>query len=61
MLQICNISKKDLLTAPKTIEVLTKFKEFIKDNLLIGYNQTLVDMRIIKKSVSLQAVSATSM
>ena len=54
VLQICNISKKDLLTSPKTIEVLTKFKEFIKDTLLIGYNQTLVDMPIINKSVSLQ-------
>lgn len=54
VLQICNISKKDLLTAPKTIEVLTQFKEFVNDNLLIGYNQTLVDMPIINKSVSIQ-------
>lgn len=54
VLQICNISKKDLLTAPKTIEVLTKFNEFVNSNLLIGYNQTLVDMPIINKSVSIQ-------
>lgn len=54
VLQICNISKKDLSTAPKTKDVLTKFKEFIKDDLLIGYNQTLVDMQIINKTMSIQ-------
>lgn len=54
VLQICNITKKDLLTAPKAKEVLTKFKEFIKDDLLISYNQTIVDMPIINKSVSIK-------
>ncbi len=54
VLQICKITKKDLLSAPKTLEVLTEFKKFIKDDLLIGYNQTLVDMPIINKSISIQ-------
>lgn len=53
VLKICNISKKNLKNAPQAEEVLNKFKEFIANDLLVGFNQINFDMTIINKTTSI--------
>ena len=53
VLKICKISKKNLKNAPQAVEVLSKFKEFINNNLLVGFNQSNFDMMIINKTTSI--------
>ncbi len=54
VLKICNISKKNLKNAPQAEEVLSKFKEFINNDLLVGFNQSNFDMEIINKTTSIK-------